>query len=80
MTSWIEVCAVGAIAEEDVKTARHLADATSRSTPNAISSSVSSTSSNNSEASQLATKKPREIFSPESISPAPSLGSNEDTP
>jgi len=60
-------------------TARSAANATSPSTPNAISSSVSSMLSNNSEASQRAMKKPPATSSPESISLAHSLGSNEDT-
>jgi hypothetical protein len=50
------------------------------STPSATSSSVSFNSSNSSEASRPATKKPRAIFSPACIWSAPSLGSNEDTP
>ena len=49
------------------------------STPNAISSSVSSMPSNNSEASQLAMKKLPATSLPESISLVHSLGSNEDT-
>ena len=53
---------------------------TSPFTPNATSSSVSFNSSNSSEASRPATKKPRAISSPACIWSAPWPGSNQDTP
>ena len=78
----IEILEVALIkpASRQSRTASSLAIATSRSTLNAISSSVSFNSSNSSEASPPATKKPRAILSPDCIWSAHWHGSNEDTP